>query len=90
MEMPFLSPASVDETATVLDRQLLTSALAELTATQREVVVLRFLADLSVAETATVLRISEGTVKSTTAKATARLRLLLADEPLPPEVHSDY
>lgn len=25
MEMPFLSPASVDETATVLDRQLLTS-----------------------------------------------------------------
>jgi RNA polymerase sigma factor (sigma-70 family) len=90
MEMPFLSPAGVDETATVLDRQLLTSALAELTAAQREVVVLRFLGDLSVAETATVLRISEGTVKSTTAKATARLKLLLTDEPLPPEVHSDY
>jgi len=90
MEMPFLSPAGVDETATVLDRQLLTSALAELTAAQREVVVLRFLGDLSVAETATVLRISEGAVKSTTAKATARLKLLLTDEPLPPEVHSDY
>jgi RNA polymerase sigma-70 factor (sigma-E family) len=90
VETPFLSPAAVDETATVLDRQLLTSALAELTAAQREVVVLRFLADLSVAETATVLGISEGTVKSTTAKATARLRLLLTDDPFPPEVHSDY
>lgn len=90
MELPLLSPYAADETGSVLDRQLLTSALAELTAAQREVVVLRFLGDLSVVETATVLRISEGTVKSTTAKATARLRLLLTDEPLPPEVHSDY
>jgi DNA-directed RNA polymerase specialized sigma24 family protein len=41
--------------------------------------VLRHWMDLSVGQTADLLNCSEGTVKSQTAKATARLRDLLAD-----------
>jgi DNA-directed RNA polymerase specialized sigma24 family protein len=44
------------------------------------VVVLRFFADLSIADTALALRCSEGTVKSYTNRALTRLRQLL-DEP---------
>lgn len=80
----------VDQMEEIEDRQLLTDALGQLTAAQREVVVLRFLVDLSVADTAEVLRVSEGTVKSTTAKATARLRALLTAEPRVSEVRNDY
>ncbi len=78
-----------EPTRIVEDRQLLTTALRQLTPAQREVIVLRFLVDLSVADTAAVLGISEGTVKSTTSKATARLRTLLREEPVIPEVHSE-
>jgi RNA polymerase sigma-70 factor (sigma-E family) len=78
------------QTDAIEDREFLTNALSQLTTAQREVVVLRFLVDLSVAATAEILGISEGTVKSTTAKATAHLRVLLAAEPTTREVHSDY
>jgi RNA polymerase sigma-70 factor (sigma-E family) len=81
LEAPFRSEPGFDETDSVVDRQLLATVLAQLTSGQREVIVLRFLVDLSVSQTAAVLDISEGTVKSTTAKATARLRQLLADNP---------
>ena len=49
-------------------------ALARLTPAQRAVVVLRHFDDLSVAETASILRIAPGTVKSQNAAALARLR----------------
>lgn len=48
-------------------------AVAALPRRQREVVVLRYLLDLNTAETATTLRISEGTVKSALSRARATL-----------------
>lgn len=56
----------------------LMSALADLPAGQRAVVVLRFFEDLSTEQTALVLGCSVGTVKSQTARALPRLRALLA------------
>lgn len=67
-------PASGDNTATVAERQLVHRMLAELTARERAVVVLRFCADLSEAETARELGIAVGTVKSACARALAKLR----------------
>ncbi|GGU26836.1 SigE family RNA polymerase sigma factor [Lentzea flava] len=69
-----------DPADTVVDRDALRRALATLPARQREVVVLRFFADLSVAETAQTLRTSEGTVKAHTSRAVARLRQLLGEQ----------
>ena len=54
------------------------AALAALPPGMRAAVVLRHWLDLSVGETAELLNCSEGTVKSQTAKATARLRDLLS------------
>jgi RNA polymerase sigma-70 factor (sigma-E family) len=48
-------------------------ALAQLPARQRAVLVLRYWADLPVAEVADILGCSEGTVKSTASRAAARL-----------------
>lgn len=69
-------------------RAALIAALRRLSDRQREVLVLRFYGDLSVAETAAATGASEGTVKSHTSRALARMRELLA-EPQPMEVSSD-
>ena len=55
-------------------RMLLDHALARLTARQRSVVVLRYYDDLSERETADLLGVSVGTVKSTTHDALRRMR----------------
>jgi RNA polymerase sigma-70 factor (sigma-E family) len=63
----------------VADRRVVLDALAELPLRQRQVVVLRFVEDLSVEQTADLLGCSSGTVKSQSARALAKLRELLAD-----------
>ena len=63
------SAASVDET------QDLWTAMGRLPRRQRAVIVLRFMEDLTEAETARVLDVSVGTVKSQTSKALAKLRI---------------
>ena len=60
------------------ERHALWQVLGELTPQQREVVVLRFYLDLSVAETAELLGIPEGTVKSCAHRGLAQLRGLLS------------
>ncbi len=56
------------------------TALREVDAEQRQVVVLHYLADLGVADIAAELGIPEGTVKSRLSRARARLAHLLDDE----------
>ena len=63
-----------DATRGVEDRHALWSALARLPRRQRAVVVLRYLEDLSEAETARLLGVGVGTVKSQTSRALASLR----------------
>ncbi|HEV8559792.1 MAG TPA: SigE family RNA polymerase sigma factor [Actinophytocola sp.] len=55
-------------------KDLLRRALAEIPPRQRAAVVLRYWSQLSVTETAAVLRCSEGTVKSQTARGLTALR----------------
>ncbi|WP_116948711.1 SigE family RNA polymerase sigma factor [Jiangella endophytica] len=59
------------------ERAVVVSALRTLPARQRAVVVLRYFADLSEADTAVAMGCSVGTVKSQTARALARLRTVL-------------
>lgn len=54
------------------------SALSQLSLDQRSVVVLRYYCDWSVADTALALNISEGTVKSRTARGLSQLRAVVS------------
>lgn len=63
----------------VTERLDVEGAVRELPRRQREVVALYYLADLSVAEVAAVLGLSEGSVKSHLSDARSRLRAALED-----------
>ena len=78
-------PVELDEQFDVLlaDRDRLVQALRSLPYGQRAVVVLRYWQQLSEPETAQVLGISVGTVKSQTSRALRRLRQLLSTDPSP-------
>lgn len=69
----------------VADRRDLVAAVRLLPYRQREVLVLRFLLDMTVAETAELLAVPEGTVKSATSRTLAQLRHALSPTNL--EVH---
>ncbi|RNG20775.1 SigE family RNA polymerase sigma factor [Streptomyces botrytidirepellens] len=76
---PYQGPgAPVDEPLLLAEehRQVL-DALAQLTARQREVLVLRYWSDLTEAQIAATLGVSRGTVKSTASRALATLEKLL-------------
>jgi RNA polymerase sigma-70 factor (sigma-E family) len=64
-----------EETSGVDERDVLRRLLGSLSARERAVVVLRYYCDLSEQETAESLGIPVGTVKSTSARALARMRV---------------
>jgi RNA polymerase sigma-70 factor (sigma-E family) len=73
-------PDNVSEPADETDERLaLFAALASMPARQRAVIVLRFWEDLDVAQTASALGCSEGTVKSQTSRGLTTMRRLLSD-----------
>ena len=65
--------------ASIDDWELLGPALLQLPVTQRAVIVLRFLEDLSEDDTATVLGVKPGTVKSRCSRGLEQLRRLLSE-----------
>ena len=71
--------ASDDPAYAVARRTAVLDALAELSARQREVLVLRYYLDLSEADVAATLGISRGAVKSHTSRGVAALRPLMED-----------
>jgi DNA-directed RNA polymerase specialized sigma24 family protein len=84
------SEAVGDQVERMIERDAVTQAVRRLPARQREVVVLRFFLDLSIAQTAVALGASEGTVKSHTARALERMRELLTDtDPVPEDVSTE-
>lgn len=68
-----------DHAELIADRDAVLVALSALPQRQREVIVLRFYADLSVTDTAAAIGASQGTVMSYTSRALSRLRGLLSD-----------
>jgi RNA polymerase sigma factor (sigma-70 family) len=73
-------PSAEQAAITRLERTAVIAALRTLPARQREALVLKFYLGLSEAEVAAAMRISEGAVKSHTARAKAALRSRLEPE----------
>lgn len=73
-------PSAEHAALAALERSAVVSALRELPARQREVVVLRYYADLSESQIAHAMGISRGAVKSHTSRAMAALRSVLEGE----------
>lgn len=71
----------LDQSERFAQRDVMSRAVRRLPDRQREVIVLRFYLDLSIAQTAAALGSSEGTVKSHTARALTRMRELLGESP---------
>jgi len=81
-------PETLHETD-LSDRRTVIDALGTLPPRQRAVVVLRYYEDLSVAQVAHALGITEGTVKSQTSEALNKLRGLLGDNVIPAGANND-
>jgi RNA polymerase sigma factor (sigma-70 family) len=71
--------AAEDAAPAVDDRMVLVPLLQRLPVRMRTAVVLRIVADLSVQQTASVMDISEGAVKSATSRGLDRLRMLVEE-----------
>jgi RNA polymerase sigma-70 factor (sigma-E family) len=78
--------AAPDQLEEQLERDVLWRHVKALPARQRAVLVLRFYEDMSEAQTAALLNISAGTVKSQTSRALTTLRSRLAAEGIEPAV----
>ena len=78
-----VSPDPADSAVAIERRQLLIDQMRQLDPRDREVLVCRYLLDLSEAETAVTLGLPKGTVKSRTARALTKLRsrLLVGEVP---------
>jgi RNA polymerase sigma-70 factor (ECF subfamily) len=72
-------PPMADPAEAIVDRASLACGIAQLPDRQRIAVVLRYLADLPIADVATAMGCAQGTVKSTLHTALARLRVALDD-----------
>lgn len=79
------SAASNDLERLVVERLALVAAVASLPRRQRQVIALRYLADLPERDVAAALHTSVGSVKQHTHRALARLRLDLVPTTLQPE-----
>jgi RNA polymerase sigma-70 factor (sigma-E family) len=80
---PVHAPGAEETAFAMFERSDVVTALRGLPVRQREVLVLRYYADLSEAEIAQSMRISRGAVKSHAARGIAALRLVLAVPPQP-------
>jgi RNA polymerase sigma-70 factor (sigma-E family) len=76
-------PHAADETTAALERGRLVESLRRLPRRQREVIVLRYVADLPEREVAAALKTSVGSVKQHAHRAVARLRADLTVPTLP-------
>jgi RNA polymerase sigma factor (sigma-70 family) len=73
-------PSAEQGAISLLERSAVVAALRKLPVRQREALVLRYYADLSEAEIASVMGISRGAVKSHTARGMSAMRAVLEIE----------